>query len=81
MGFGRVGGYGIGVGGAGGGVTPAFAEGFYGPIQVIFSFPFLEDESARAVLLVSRRLDPIQPIGRITVSGLGSDVSWTRRRS
>ena len=70
MGFGRVCGDGVGVGGAGGSITPAFAEDFDCPVQIIFSFPFLENESARAVLLVSRRLDPIQPIGRITVSGL-----------
>ena len=75
MSFGRVGGYGIGVGSAGRSDTPAFAEGFYSPIQVIFLFPFLENESSHAVLLVSRRLDPIQPIGRITVSGLGGDVA------
>ena len=75
MGFGRVGSDGIGVGGAGGGITPALAECFYGPIQIIFSFPFLENESARAVLLVSCRLDPVQPVGRITVSGLGGDVA------
>ena len=75
MGFGRVGGYGIGIGSAGGGVTPAFAENFYGPIQVVFSFPFLEYESACTVLLVSHRLDPIQPIGRITVSSLGGNVA------
>ena len=75
MSFGRVGGYGIGVGGAGRSVTPAFAEGFDSPIQVIFLFPFLENESSRAVLLVSCRLDPIQPIGWITVSGLGGDVA------
>ena len=53
MGFGRVGGYGIGIGSAGGGVTPVFAESFYGPIQVVFSFPFLEYESARMVLFVA----------------------------
>ena len=70
MRFGRVGGYGIGVGGTGGGVAPALAKGLYGPIQVIFSFPFLENKSAHAVILVSHRLDPIQPIGRITISSL-----------
>ena len=75
MGFGRVCGYGIGIGGAGGGVAPAFAEGLYRPIQVVFPFPFLENESARTIFLVSRRLDPIQPIGQITVSGLGGDVA------
>ena len=75
MGFGRVGGDGVGIGGAGRGIAPAFAESFYGPIQVVFSFPFLENESARAVVLVSRRLDPIQPVGRITISGLGGDVT------
>ena len=73
--FRRVGGDGIGVGSAGGGVAPVIVESFYGPIQVIFSFPFLEHESARAVLLVSRRLDPIQPVGRITVSSLGGDIT------
>ena len=75
MGFGGVGGYGIGIGSTGGGVTPAFTKGFYGPIQIVFSFPFLENKSAHAILLVSRRLDPVQPIGRITVSGLGGDVT------
>ena len=75
MGFGRVGGDGIGVGSAGRGVAPALTESFYGPIQVVFSFPFLENKSARAVLLVSRRLDPVQPVGWITVSGLGGNVT------
>ena len=73
--FGRVGDNGIGVGGAGGGITPACSECFDGPIQIVFSFPFLENESARTVLLVSHRLDPIQPIGWITVSGLRGDVA------
>ena len=75
MSFGRVGGYGIGVGGTGRSVTPVFAEGFYSPIQVVFSFPFLENKSVCAILLVSHRLDPIQPIGWITVSGLRGDVA------
>ena len=75
MGFGRMCGYGIGVCGAGGGVTPTLVEDFDGPIQIVFSFPFLENKSARVVLLVSRRLDPIQPIRWITVSGLGGNVA------
>ena len=50
-------------------------ESLYSPIQVVFSFPFLEYESAHTVLLVSRRLDPIQPVGWITVSSLGGDVA------
>ena len=75
MGFGRVGGYGIGIGGTGRGVAPALAKGLYGPIQVVFSFPFLENKSARVILLVSHRLDPVQPIRQITVSGLRGDVT------
>ena len=51
--FGRVCGYGVGVCGTGGSVAPTLAEGFYSPIQIVFSLPFLENESARAVLLVS----------------------------
>ena len=73
--FRRVGGDGVGIGGAGRGVTPALAEDFNSPIQVIFSFPFLKNKPARAVLLVSRRLDPVQPIGWISVSGLGGEVA------
>ena len=73
--FGRVGSDGVGVGSVWVDPEPTLIEGLKGTIQVVFALPVGEGNSSRTVLLKSRRLDPIQPIGRITVSGLGSDIA------
>ena len=54
---------------------PALVEGLKGAIQIIIALPISEGKPSCTVLLKSRRLDPVQPIGRITVSGLGSDIA------
>ena len=73
--FGRVGSDGVGMSSVWVDPEPTLIEGLKGTIQVVIAFPVGEGNSSRAILLKSRRLDPIQPIGRISVSGLGSDVA------
>lgn len=73
--FGRVGSDGICIDGARGDIAPSLVEGLQTPIQVVFAFPFLEYKPSHTILLVSCRLDPVQPIGGITISGLGGDVA------
>ena len=54
---------------------PSLIEGLKGTIQVVVTLPVSEGYSSCAILLKSCRLDPVQPIGWISVSGLGSDIT------
>ena len=70
-----MGGYGIGMSGVWMDPEPTLIEGLEGAVQVIVALPVCEGNSSCTILLKSRRLDPVQPIGRISVSGLGSDIA------
>ena len=73
--FGRVGGYGIGMSGVWIDPEPTLIEGLEGMVQVVVALPVGEGKSSHLILLKSCRLDPVQPIGRISISGLGSDIA------